>query len=114
MLIVQYLEYHPSIRNRHALHWHAGQLYAMAGDGKQARKYFKKTYSLFYRWFGGEDGKAWYYYARGNVAFVNRDKRTLERMLRLWQKKIPPDKNYRKLQGMLDRWHLGYEEANTD
>lgn len=114
LLIVQYLEQNRSIRSKHALHWHAGQMFAMAGDAARAKKYFRKTYSVWYKWLGGEEGRAWYYYARGNVAFVSRHKRTLARMLHRWQKKAPPDKNYRKLQVMLERWDLSYERANAE
>lgn len=114
LLIVQYLEENRTIRNKHALRWHAGQMFAMAGDPVRAKKYFRKTYSVWYKWLGGKEGKAWYCYAHGNVAFVSRHKRTLARMLRQWQKKAPPDKNYRKLQGMLGRWNLDYEQANAE
>jgi tetratricopeptide (TPR) repeat protein len=110
-LIVNYIEHSPNVENKHSLNWHAGQAFAMAGDNKQAVKYFKKTYSLFYKWLGGEDGKAWYYFAKGTTAFIKRDKPKLESIIAHWKKKLPLDNNYKELTRLLENWEKGYEEA---
>jgi hypothetical protein len=72
-------------------------MYAMAGDYRTARKYFKKTYSVFNNWFGGDDGKAWYYYAKGTVAFIDDDKDKLDTIIKKWASHLPMDINYTAL-----------------
>ena len=110
-LIVKYIHRHHKDANIHALNWHAGQVYAMAGNNKQAIRYFKKTYNIFYAWFGGEDGKAWYLYAKGTVAFIEKDQSTLTRMMKKWDKKLPKDKNYQGLVLLAENWGKTYLEA---
>jgi tetratricopeptide (TPR) repeat protein len=107
-LIVSYIETNRSTANRHSLQWHAGQMYALAGDYALAKKYFKKTYSFFYKWVGNADARAWYYYAKGTVAFMDGDKKELEGIIRKWERQLPLDSNYKALIQLLDRWGQGY------
>ena len=111
LLIIDYIDHSPIIANKQSLNWHAGQMFAMANETKPATHYFKKTYTIFYKWFGGEDGRAWYYYARGNVAFVNRDKAALQKIINRWNKTLPPDLNFKMLNQMLNNWDKSYQEA---
>lgn len=97
--------------NRQSLHWHAGQLWAMCGNNKPALKHFRKTYHVWQKWLGGEDGKTWYYFAKGTVAAITRDQRTLNRVVSKWKKKWPPDRNYRELLRLQANGGLSYEEA---
>jgi tetratricopeptide (TPR) repeat protein len=83
--------------NRHALYWHAGQMLAKANRYQEAKKYFHKTFNVFYKWLGGADGKAWYFYAKGTVAFLDNDPRKLHHIIRRWDKKLPKDINYQAL-----------------
>lgn len=110
-LIVQYLKTNTTISNTHSLNWHAGQMFAMAGNNHLAIKYFKKTYSFITKLFGDADGKQWYYYAKGTVAFIDRDKNKLERILTKWQTKYPSSKNYIGLKKLYDNWNKTYENA---
>lgn len=111
-LILDYIAHNKGKVNTHALYWHAGQVFAKAGDKARAKKSIRKTYSVLYRWFGGEDGRTWYYYARGTVAFLDRDRRRLQKLIRQWdRKKYEQDKNYRQLQLMLRNWEWTYEKA---
>lgn len=96
-LAENYLQHSKNITNKHALTWHTGQLFAMSGDSTKAIRYFKRTYSIFYKWFGGEDGKSWYYYAKGTVAFIQKDFTKLDDIIQQWKRKLPPDKNLQAL-----------------
>jgi len=111
VLITDYIDNSPNVDNKHALNWHAGQMFALANEAKPAIKYFKKTYTIFYKWFGGEDGRAWYYYAKGTVAFVKRDKPALQKIINRWSKTLPPDLNSKMLNQMFDNWDKSYEEV---
>lgn len=95
-LIVRYIEENPK-ENHHALHWHAGQMYACANANTLAKKHFKKTYSPLYRIFGGTDAKTWYYYAKGTVAFIDNEPKKLQRIIEHWENNYPPDSNYQML-----------------
>ena len=110
-LLEDYLETHDKNVNQQALHWHAGQLYAMAGANMEACSHFHKTYNVLYKWFGGADGRTWYYYAKGTVAFLHRNRPRLERYLRKWQQHYPEDVNYRALMRLLQNWDKPYREA---
>lgn len=111
-LILAYLDHNRKPANQQSLYWHAGQLFASAGNTKWAIKYFKKTYSIFYLWFGGEDGKTWYYYARGTIAFLEKDKKTLEAMIHTWEAAhYAQDKNYKTLIHLYNNWDKDYVEA---
>ena len=107
-LIKEYLLKSKNISNRHSLHWHLGQMLAKAGNTKEAKHYFKKTYNIFYRWFGGPDGREWYYYAKGTVAFLDRDKNELIRILNKWPEEYRMDKNYLMLKTLLEGWEKSY------
>jgi hypothetical protein len=96
-LIRDYMNCHKGKENALSLNWHAGQMFACADQYDLAKKYFRKTFSLFTKCFGGEDGLAWYYYAKGTVAFLDKDKVTLDRIIRSWNKKLPKDRNYESL-----------------
>jgi len=109
-LIRAYLKVHKN-ENVHSLNWHAGQMFAKSADNKQAVKYCKKTYSFFYLWFGGHDAKAWYYYGKGTVAFIKRDKKCLARIIAAWDRRLPKDKNYQQLVLLLGNWDKSYLEA---
>lgn len=107
-LIVSYLKTNKTT-NKHALHWHAGQMFAMAHSDRLAIKYFKRTYSIFYKLFGDTDAKTWYYYARGTVAFIENDKKLLEGIINSWTKKFPADNNLKTLILLNENWGKGYE-----
>ncbi len=111
-LIVAYLKTH-NASNKHALYWHAGQMFAMANENALAKKYFKRTYSVFYKWLGDEDAKTWYYYARGTVAFIDRDKNKLAAIIQHWERHFPKDKNYQALLQLNENWDKGYANALT-
>lgn len=110
-LIKTYLRNHQHIENRHSLHWHLAQMLAMADQYKEAKANFKKTYNVFYTWVGGTDGKAWYYYAKGTVAFLDRDKEKFIRLLSKWPSDSLSEKNYDRMQDLLLHWELTYREA---
>lgn len=110
-LVVEYLNKSKNITNQHSLNWHAGQLFAMANEKDKAKKYFKKTYSIFYKLFGDDDAKTWYYYAKGTVAFLERDKQKLNRIILKWNKHFPKDKNYKTLEILLEKWDNTYQES---
>ncbi|AWI25125.1 hypothetical protein [Flavobacterium pallidum] len=109
-LIVAYIE-HGNVANIQSLNWHAGQMFAFAGENKQALKYFRKTYNVIQKWFGGEDGKAWFYFAKGTAAFIRRDKVTLARIIGKWKRKLPVDRNLKELEKLLFNWDMQYKEA---
>ncbi|MBL7817055.1 MAG: hypothetical protein JNL70_18670 [Saprospiraceae bacterium] len=111
-LIVQYMKECSGTKNTHALNWHAGQMFALSNDGIQARKYFKKTYSFVYKIGSDDDGKMWYYYAKGTVAFVERRRKRLQKILRHWEAHYPCTKNYFALKKLYDNWDLTYAEAS--
>lgn len=111
-LINAYLRYHHPIDNRHSLQWHLGQMLAMGDQYKEAKTQFKKTYSVFYSWFGGADGKAWYLYAKGTVAFLERDQKEFVRLMEKWPEESREDKNYAMMQSLLGHWELSYREAS--
>ena len=112
-LINAYLLYHDHVENRHSLQWHLGQMLAMGDQYNEAKKQFRKTYSVFYSWFGGEDGKAWYLYAKGTVAFLERDQKEFVRLMEKWPEENLDDKNYAMMQTLLGHWGLSYREAST-
>jgi hypothetical protein len=109
-LIIHYKRQNTNV-NKHSLNWHAGQLFAKAGDTKQAEKYMKKTYSVLYKWFGGSDGAQWYYFAKGTLAFVERRKNRMERIISKWQRKYEQDGNYHELIKLHSNWDKPYAEA---
>ena len=111
-LMAYYIKNSPNAQRKHPLNWHAAQLYASAGNNREATRYIKKTYNLLYRWFGGEDGRQWYYYAKGTTAFLKGNKRQLERMIRLWDKHgYEQEDNYRILTKLLAGWGQTYEQV---
>ena len=110
-LVESYLDAHGKAVNRQALHWHAGQLFAMAGANSEASNHFHKTYNVLYKWFGGADGHTWYYYAKGTVAFLQRNRPRIERYLRKWRQHYPEDINYRALMRLLQNWDKPYKDA---
>lgn len=112
-LIIDYLK-RGKVENRMSLNWHAGQMFAFAKKDKKALKYFGKTYSIFQKWFGGEDGKNWYYFAKGTSAFIKRDKQKLEKIIRLWNAKLLKDKNYAELLRLESNWTMDYKNATSD
>jgi hypothetical protein len=108
-LLTDYLK-HGNARNKHSLRWHSGQMYAMAGDTRNAVRYFRKTTNVLYKWFGGEDARAWYFFAKGTIAFVQRRERHLDAIIQKWQP-LPADRNYNELLTLRQNWMLPYEEA---
>jgi hypothetical protein len=112
-MIVDYIEM-GNVANRQSLNWHAGQMFAFAGQNVKALKYFNKTYSVFQKWFGGEDGKAWFFFAKGTSAFLKRDKAALEKIIRKWKRKLPVDNNLTELEMLLKNWNENYKSATTD
>ncbi|MFT3910978.1 MAG: hypothetical protein QM737_16280 [Ferruginibacter sp.] len=111
-LIVQYLKCDSKNKNTHSLKWHAGQMFAATGLKKDAKRYFHKTYNIFAKWFGGKDGAAWYYYAKGTVAFIDGKERSLQRIIKKWNnKKLPKDINYKTLVKLNDNFEKTYREV---
>ena len=110
-LIIDYLHSNPHT-NTHSLNWHAGQMLAMAGSNSMAKKYFRKTYSVFYVWFGDVVAKSWYYYAKGTIAFIDQDKRSMEKIITKWHRKFPPDINLKALETLNNHWDKDYAEAS--
>ncbi len=111
-LIVDFLK-NGKVENKMSLNWHAGQMFAFAGKDKVALNYFGKTHSVFQKWFGGEDGKAWYFFAKGTSAFIKRDKTKLEKIISKWKAKLPEDKNYTELLRLKKNWNKNYKNATT-
>lgn len=111
-LILSYYGQNKKTVSRQPLYWHAGQCFAMAGTYKMAVKYMKKTYCPLFSWLGGEDGKTWYYYANGTVAFLEQDKKTLARMISKWRNNHSQDLNYQALLELKAHGELPYEEIN--
>ena len=111
-LIVSYLN-NSKPTNKHSLNWHAGQMFAMAHSDKLAKKYFKRTYSIFYKWFGDTDAKTWYYYAKGTIAFIDSDKKSLEKIIKTWSNKFPTDNNYKALVRLNENWGKSYDVASA-
>lgn len=97
----------------HALRWHLAQLYAFGGHQKQAIRYARSTYSIFYKWFGNEDAKSWYYFAKGTVAFFQRDQQTLHLILAKWKRQLPVNNNYRELERLSKHWTDPYQTATA-
>jgi len=112
-LIVSYLKTSKPT-NKHSLNWHAGQMFAMAHSDASAKKYFKRTYSIFYKWFGDSDAKAWYYYAKGTIAFIDNDKKSLESAIKTWSNKFPADNNFKALVRLNENWGKSYELASAN
>jgi hypothetical protein len=106
-LIVRYIKENPK-ENHHALHWHAGQMYACANANALAKKHFKKTYSPLYRIFGGTDAKTWYYYAKGTVAFIDNEPQKLQRILEHWETHFEKDLNHQMLVRLNQHWGESY------
>lgn len=113
-LIVSYLHCANEKLNKYALKWHAGQMFGLAGLNTKSKKYFKKTYTVFSKWFGGKDGKAWYYYAKGSVAFLDRKKNRLKKIIGKWDKRIPKDVNYESLLKLYNNFDKSYRLALLD
>lgn len=114
-MILQYRAIKEGRKSRtwHADNWHAGQMLAMAGKYEDAKASMKYTYNVFYKLFGGEDAKTWYYYAKGTIAFLDDDKQGLERIIDKWEVKYPKDNNYKNLQRLLDNWGETYLVATS-
>ena len=109
-LIESYLVVNGHEVNVHALNWHAGQMFAKAGDYSKAKKYMRKTYSIWYR-FANRRAKAWYYYASGTVAFLNGNHGKVNSILKRWKKDNDDDKNYKQLQLLANNPGKTYAEA---
>jgi len=109
-LIVNFLE-NGKVENKMSLNWHAGQMFAFAGENQKALKYFDKTCSYFQKWFGGEDGKAWFFFAKGTSAFIERDKTKLEKIILHWKRELPIDNNYHELVRLKENWNMDYRNA---
>lgn len=109
-LIESYLVVNGHDVNVHALNWHAGQMFAKAGDYTKAKRYMRKTYSIWYR-FGSSRAKAWYYYASGTVAFLNGHHDKVKNILKRWKKENDDDNNYKQLQQLCDSPDKTYAEA---
>lgn len=107
-LLQDYVLNSPNAVRKNPLYWHTGQMYAAAGDADRAVRYMKKTYNVFYKWFGDAQ---WYYFAKANVAFVQRDKKKLERIISKWENCLPQDGNYNDLLKLLKNWDKPYIEA---
>lgn len=96
------------ISHNSAFNWHQGQMYALAGDYQNAKKYIHKSFSVFDKWFGGNDGKSWYWYAKGTLAFLNSNPNQLERIIRKWERKFPRDNNFKSLLTLKENFSSEY------
>jgi len=96
-LILAFKACHKPKENIHSLNWHAGQMFAYEGMNHEAKHYFKKTFNIFTKWFGGKEGLEWYLYAKGTVAFLDRRKATLDKIINRWDKKLSKNLNYNVL-----------------
>jgi hypothetical protein len=77
----------------------------MAGDNTKALRRFHKAYRSVNKWFGGEDGRTWYYYASDTVAFLQHNKRRMSRYLRQREKRYgTKDINYKALLRLYEHW----------
>lgn len=54
--------------------FHAGQLYAFAGDSDKALTYFNKSYTYS---LAAKTGQAWLLYVRATIAFLKKDEQEL-------------------------------------
>lgn len=114
VLITEYLENSKLIRNRHSLHWHAGQMYCFANEMEKAKAEMKKTTDIFSKTFGGKEAKAWHWYVHGNIAYIDRDKPKLISIINHWKTKWNEPINYSFLVGLLNGWELPYSEITID
>ena len=112
-LIVQYIK-RGKFENKQSLNWHAGQMFAFSSDDRQALKYFRKTFNFTQKWFGGHDGKTWFYFAKGTSAFINRQKDVLQKIITRWKTKLPIDENFHELVQLLENWDMNYENATKN
>lgn len=111
-LLEEYIKHSPNATSKGSLNWHTGQMFAAAGNNKKAIRYMKKTFNVFYRWFGGEEGRQWYFFAKGTVAFIKNKRRQLERMIHLSHKNnLPGDNNVKELEKLLTNWGQPYDKA---
>lgn len=84
-------------KQKHAIYWHIGQMYAFKNDYDSAVTFIKKSTSFLSYLFDSQ----FYWYYRGTMAFLKRDKKKLHKYyLKLW-----PYKNgyYRKNALMLKK-----------
>ena len=105
---------HGNPSNKHSLHWHAGQMYAKAELNDKAKRYFRKTRSVFYKWFGDMDAKAWYYYVKGCISFLDQDQHSMDRTLSKFEHKFPLHTNYKALLQLKANWHDSYAKATKE
>ena len=111
-MIIDFIQY-GNVSNRQSLNWHAAQMYAFSGDYESALTYSRKTYNVFQKWFGGNDGKTWYYFAKGTSAFFERNKEKLQKIVQKWNKRLIPDKNLKELELLLANWEFNYKRATS-
>ena len=111
-LLISYYKKNKKLINKQPLYWHAGQCFAFEGQNEMAIQYMKKTYSPLFNRFGGKDGKTWYYYANGTVAFLERNQKKLSKMILQWEKLYPLDINYNALLLLQRNWTASYKDIN--
>lgn len=101
-LITYYTKHSRNAERKMPLRFHTGQMYALDGNNDMAVRFIRKTYTPFHPLLGDEDGRMWYYYARGLVAFLKNDKSTLSRIVAQWPQKFPQEENYQQLKALND------------
>lgn len=60
------------------LHFHAGQVYALAEDNQEALNHFKQAYTNIHDVDLSQEEKAWILYVRATIAFLEKDLYTLK------------------------------------
>ena len=95
-------------RQKHDVYWHIGQMHAFNNNYDSALVYIRKSTS----WLTFLVDRQFYWYYRGTIAFLKRDREKLKRYhLKLWSNK---NGYYRKnalmLKAMYDYFEKSYEE----
>ena len=98
-----------SLKNKHSIYWHIGQMYAMDNDYKNAIKYFKKS-TPFYVWIFDRE---YYLYYKGTIAFVKRNKKRLGYCQKKLKKKNTYyyRRNLETINSLVENFDKSYKEA---
>ena len=89
-LIEDYIAAHNIIpdEDNNILFWHVGQMHAYAKDYPRAKLYFTQSYDT--ELLPGEHGYEWALYAKGTIAFLDKDRPELKRIITTMEQ-IPVD-----------------------
>lgn len=102
-----YLVLSDSTRNKHADYWHIGQLYAATNQYEKAKFYMKRAV------IEPMDDEQWMLYFNGTIAFLERDKVSLEKFAKLLNANHTEyySANARTLNGLMENFEKTYSEA---